>query len=382
MIRRPAGPFARFLRTAAAGIAAGVVAGCDAGRPAAEPDAAAPEPQTALDETAVAAPPRLAGTWRLLRVERSDQNGDPLPDFVHRGIGQGVALGYLMYDDEHVGMVMQRGTAQPDSGASPDPDAALDAPARYAAYFGRYGFEGQEGYLIHRIDGSLDPEATGSEMLLRYELAEDRLVLLPPLRCPDSFVTERGCGYGTTGVQLRNVWERIGPASEVGPEARALLGFWEIDRIERRSADGADVPGEQYASGNLIYMPSGHMAVHLLRAGRRPNAGAAPTSEADSPSRENEPPPLELAVAPAPAAAGTAPWSYVSYFGPFEVLPDAGVVVHRRTGHVDPAAVGSEARRAFTLREGRLLLEPPVATVDGRTIRTTVAWNRLGAPAP
>ena len=386
MIRRPAGPLARFLRTVAAGIAAGiaaaVVAGCDGGRPAPEPHAAAPEPRAAADETSPAAPPRLAGTWRLLRVERSDQNGAPLPDFVHRGIGQGPALGYLMYDDEHVGMVMQRGAAEADSGASPDADAAPDAPARYAAYFGRHAFEGREGYLIHRIDGSLDPGLTGSEMLLRYELDEDRLVLLPPLQCPDSFVTERGCGYGTTGVQLRNVWERIGPASEVGPEARALLGFWEIDRIERRTEDGAGVAVEQFAAGNLIYMPSGHMAVHLLRAGRLPNAGSAPPSEADGPVRESEPPPLEPEVAPVTSEADTAPRSYVSYFGPFEVLPDEGVVVHRRTGHVDPAAAGSEARRAFTLREGRLLLEPPAATVGGRTIRTTVIWNRLGPPAP
>ena len=101
-------------------------------------------------------------------------------------------------------------------------------------------------------------------------------------------------------MQLRNVWERVDPAPEAAAEARDLLGFWEIERIVRRTADGADVPTEQYAAGNLIYMPSGHMAVHLMRAGRRPYAASRPTpSEMDAARR-----------------------GYVSYFGPFQVLSD------------------------------------------------------------
>ncbi|MCY4659023.1 MAG: lipocalin-like domain-containing protein [Acidobacteria bacterium] len=337
--------------------AAAVVAACESPRHD-------PEPAPSREATAVSDAPsdpraRLTGTWRLARVERQDQFGAPLPEFVHPGIGQDDALGYLMYDGERIGMVVQRAGAGPipDADAPAGPDAAA-AVARYTAYFGRYAFDGQEGYLTHRIAGSLDPGLTGTELLLRYELADDRLILLPPLQCPESFVTDRGCGYGTVGVQLRNVWERVEPAPDAAAEARELLGFWEIERIERRTADGADVPTEQYAAGNLIYMPSGHMAVHLMRAGRRPYAAPPPT----------------------PSEAVAALRSYISYFGPFEMLPDEGVVVHHRTGHLDPRAVGSAARRGFTLREGRLLLEPPAATVDGQTIRTTVVWNRLGSP--
>ncbi|MCE2515461.1 MAG: lipocalin-like domain-containing protein [Acidobacteria bacterium] len=340
---------------AAAVAAAGVA--CEAPRPDPEP---APSREAAVAPDAPADPrARLTGTWRLARVERHDQFGAPLPEFVHPGIGQDAAVGYLMYDGERVGMVVQREGADPtpDAEAPAGPDAAA-AVARYSAYFGRYAFGGQEGYLTHRISGSLDPGLTGTELLLRYELADDRLILLPPLQCPDSFVTDRGCGYGTVGVQLRNVWERVEPAPAAAAEARDLLGFWEIERIERRTADGDDVPTEQYAAGNLIYMPSGHMAVHLMRAGRRPYAAPPPT----------------------PSEAVAALQGYVSYFGPFQVLPDEGVVVHHRTGHLDPRAVGSAARRGFTLREGRLLLEPPAATVDGQTIRTTVVWNRLGSP--
>ena len=342
MLRCRVGRFPRLVHTLAAGTVTAVLAGCDAPRPESVPGAAPPDAAVA---PAAAADARagLAGTWRLERVERRDQNGDPLPEFVHRGIGQGAALGYLMYDGEHVGMVVQREAAKTESGAGV-PAAALDAAARYTAYFGRYALDEPEGYVTHRILGSLDPSLTGSDTQLRYELAEDHLVLTPPLRCPDSFVTERGCGYGTTGIRLRNVWERVDPAPDAGPEARALLGFWEIDRIARRTADGAEVPTEQYAEGYLMYMPSGHMAVHLT-----------------------------------PSEAEAARRSYVSYFGTFRVLPDEGVVVHHRTGHLDPRNVGSDARRAFTLREGQLLLEPPATTLEGGTVRTTVFWNRLGA---
>ena len=344
MFRFRVGRFPRFVRTVAAGAVTVALAGCDAPRPESAPRAAPPD--AAVAPAAAAPRAGLAGTWRLERVERRDQNGDPLPEFVHRGIGQGAALGYLMYDGEHVGMVVQREAA-----------AALDAAARYTAYFGRYALDEPEGYVTHRIVGSLDPNLAGSETQLRYELAEDHLVLTPPLRCPDSFVTERGCGYGTTGIRLRNVWERVGAAPDAGPEARALLGFWEIDRIARRTADGVEVPAEQYAEGYLMYMPSGHMALQLMRAGRSPYRGSSPTPSEVEASRR----------------------SYVSSFGTFRVLPDEGVVVHHRTGHLDRRNVGSDARRAFTLREGQLLLEPPATTGERGTVRTTVFWNRLGA---
>ena len=348
----------RAPRAAGAAAAAFVVAaviGCESRRP--QPGAAPPPEAAAPD--AIDLRERLAGTWRLARVERYDQTGTPLPDFVHPGIGQGAAHGYLMYDREHVGLAVQREAAESRTAAPGAPGGASAAATRYSAYFGRYAVDEENGYVIHRIAGSLDPGLTGGERHLRYELDADRLHLLPPLLCPDSFVTDRGCGYGTTGLQLRAAWERVGAAPAAGDPARAITGFWEIDRIERRTAEGAEVPTEQYAGGYLMYMPSGHMAVHLMGAGRRPHGGSAP------------------------AAVDAAPRSYFSYFGPFRVLPDEGVVVHHRIGHLDPRAAGSEVRRAFTLRGDRLLLEPPAAVADdGQTVRTTLVWNRLGARAP
>ena len=358
----PVGVRLRAGAAAAVAVAVAAVAAC--GPPPADPE---PRPERAPEAEALSAPldlrARLAGTWRLANVERYDQAGAPLPDFVHRGIGQGAALGYLMHDGEHVGLVVQReaaaapaapAAAAPEDGAS---DAALAAVARYTAHFGRYVLDAENGYLVHRIAGSLDPGLTGGEIRYRYELDGDRLDLLPPLLCPDSFVTDRGCGYGTTGLQLRNVWERVAAAPDAGERARAFFGFWEIDRIEQRTAEGVEAPAEQYAGGYLMYMPSGRMAVHLMRGGRRPYSAS--------------PPP--------PAEAEAALRSYFSYFGPFRVLADEGVVVHDRVGHLDAGSAGSEARRAFSFLGDRLLLEPPPVNADGETLRTTVFWNRLGA---
>ena len=343
-------------RRAAAGVAAallaGALAGCDAPPPAEQPERLA-------DASRAPAPPdlraNLTGTWRLVRVERRDHNGDPLPGFVHRGIGAGPAVGYLMYDGEHFGRVVQRETMETQ--AATGPDAPLAALARYTADFGRFAVDEQAGHLTHRIAGSLDPSLTGTETLLRYELAEDRLALMPPLRCPDSFVTDRGCGYGTTGLQLHYVWERVERDASTGESARPLLGFWEIDRIERRSDDGDELTADEYAAGYLMYMPSGHMAVHLMRADRPSYAGSPTSAEAE-------------------AAIG----GYLSYFGPFRVLEEEDVVVHARIGHLEAGSVGSEARRRFARRGGQLVLEPPPATVDGGVVRTTIFWKRLGPP--
>ena len=110
--------------------------------------------------------------------------------------------------------------------------------------------------------------------------------------------------------------------------ARQLLGFWELDRIERRTEDGREIPADEYAAGYLMYMPSGHMAVHLMRADRPPYAGSSPT----------------------PAEAAAAIRGYLSYFGPFRVLEEEHVVVHERSGHLEARSAGSEARRAVTRR--------------------------------
>ena len=332
---------------------AGVLAAC---RPPASEAPGAPDASAGPDPSAgaVDASERFIGTWRLARIERYDQTGAPLSHLMHPTIGLAETLGFLMSDGERMGLVMQEEGAS-SAGGRPPSDDALAAVERYTAYFGPYTLDGEARYVSHQIAGSLNPRLTGGRLEPAYEFDADRLVLVPGLQCPDSYVTDRGCAYGTTGIHLRNIWERLSPSDDTGDEAGPFLGFWEIDRIERRTLDGAELPTEQFAAGYLAYMPSGYMAVQLMRPDRRPYEGPRPTG-------------LE---------AHAAMRSYASYFGPFTVDAAKGVVVHYRAGHLNPDSIGVAAPRAFEFREGKLVLRPPASIVDGQEVQTSVFWHRL-----
>ncbi len=345
----------RLLACAVAMTALAGVAACQAPESGVTPDAtdASATPEASAD----AADPRAAfvGTWRLARVERYDQTGAPLSELMHPTIGLAETLGFVMSDGERMGMVVQEEAGAPNAVGGPPPDDALAAVERYTAYFGPYTVDEADGSVSQQIVGSLNPRLTAGRIEPYYELDANRLVLVPGLQCPGSYVTSGGCAYGTTGIQLRNVWESLAPSADVGDEARRFLGFWEIDRIERRTLDGAEVPTAQFSAGYLAYMPSGYMAVHLMRPDRRPYEGPRPTA-------------LE---------AHAAMQGYASYFGPFTVDAEEGVVVHHRAGHLNPDSIGVDAPRAFEFREGQLVLRPPASTVDGQEVQTSVVWNRL-----
>ena len=336
-------------------VAASVAAGCGASDSGTADPAAVSD---SADSAAEAADPRaqFTGTWRLVRTERYDQRGEPLSDLMHPTIGLADVLGYLMYDGARFGRIVQRADRPGD-----DAQAAVEG---YEAYFGAYGVRAAEGYVRYRIAGSVNPRLTGTDLESFYEFSGEQLILTPGLQCPDSYVARNGCAYGTTGIQLRHFWERVAASPELGPDAEPFYGFWAIDRLERRSLDGDDLPVGQYVDGYLAYMPSGQMAVQLMRPDRRRYEGPRPTA----------------------AEAEAAMETYASYFGPFSLEPDEDVVVHHRSGHLAPNQVGTDARRAFAFRDGRLILRPPVsADAEGREGQTSVYWNRIvdfGAAAP
>lgn len=345
------------VRVVAAMTLAGVFGACQQPAPGVDPAAHDAAAGSAESAEPVDPPASFIGTWRLVRVERYDQTGAPLSDLMHPTIGLAPALGFVMFDGERMAFVMQEEGAESGMDSGVLPDDARDAVERYTSYFGPYAVNEAQGFLTQQMVGSLSPRLTGGRLEPFYELGVDELVLVPGRQCPDSYVTDRGCAYGTTGIQLRSVWERLPPAADIGDDARRFLGFWEIDRIERRTLDGAEIPTQQFAAGYLVYMPSGYMAVHLMRPDRQPYEGPRPTV-------------LE---------AHAAMRSYASYFGPFAIDAEEGVVLHRRAGHLNPDSIGVDAPRAFEFRDGQLILRPPVSTVDGREVRTSVFWNRLSA---
>ena len=329
-------------------VLAGVITGCQASESMSSMEA------TDVLSDVVDARTLFDGTWKLVRVERYDQRGELLPDFVHQEIGRPGALGYLMYDGERMAAVVQQAERAVSGSDVVTPEEALAAVESYTAYFGSYSIDTEDGYVVNQVLGSLNPRGAGGDTQPFYEFVENELVLPPSLQCPDSFLTDRGCGYGTTGIQLRNVWEKV-ESTTAGDIDTRFLGFWQIDRVERRTPDGREVLTPQYEQGYLIYMPSGYMMVHLMRPDRAFYEGARPTS----------------------TEAAAAMQGYVSYVGSFTVDANAAVVLHRRDGHLNPNRVGDEALRSFEFRDDQLILTPPVATVDGQVLQTVVYWNRL-----
>lgn len=301
-------------------------------------NAAAQPAEAGLDSRA-----QFVGTWALLRVERYDAGGERLPPPEPPAFGASTPAGFLMYDAHgHMGVVIVQEGRQRSAAARLTPDEALAAVTSYTSYFGPYTVNAGEGYVTHHVEGSLSPGGAGRDNRRYYEFSGNQLALKPPV--------------GSTGVQLRILWERVPEREGLTPEERRFVGFWAFDHVERRAGDGDALPANQWAHGYIIYMPSGRMAVHLARPGRAPYAGGPPTA------------------VEAEAALG----SYASYFGPFTVHADRGYVVHHRVGSSNPNGSGVDAQRFYRLGEDRLILMPPPATVEGRSVQSFIHWRRLG----
>ena len=285
---------------------------------------------------------QFVGTWKLLGVERYDAAGNELPAPEPGAFGAGAPLGYIMYDGEHMGVIIQQEGRLPYAGAEPTPDEALAALTSYTSYFGPYTVNEAEGYVTHHVLGSINPGTTGQDNQRFYEFSDNRLILQPP--------------PGPSG-RVRIIWEKVPDKADLTAEQHRFLGFWAISHVEQRTLDGDEpVQTEQYAEGYIIYMPSGHMAVHLMRqAGRQPYAGASPTGDE--------------------AAAALA--SYGGYFGSF-ILKRGGYVLHRRTGAVVPGSAGVDAQRFYNFEGDQLILMPGgPREVDGVGIRRFIHWDRI-----
>lgn len=327
----------RLLVTAAA---AAVGFGC--GEPPAP--AADPGPPAAVRDTTSAGPKsQFVGTWELVRVERIAADGTELPPPDPPAFGSAGAVGYIMYDPVgYMGVVIMQAGRQPYAGETPTPDEALAALRSYVSYFGTYSVNAEEGYVTHHLQGNVSPAGAFNDNQRFYEFSGDQLVLMPP--------------PGQSGVQLRIVWQRVPelPAAELTETHRRLFGFYRLARIERWTLDDEPVEVEQADNGFIIYMPSGHMAVHIMRPNRPTYTGT-----------------------PTPEQALRAVETYASYFGPFSVHEDEGYFVHHRIGNLNPGESGTDAQRFFELTDTTLTLMPPPRVIDGRELTSKITWERL-----
>ena len=302
-----------------------------------EPGASSP----AADATADPRTP-FVGNWELVRVERFGPDGERQPTPDPPAFGSDGAVGYIMYDAAgHMGVVIMQAGRPTYAGDAPTPEEAVGALRSYSSYFGTYTVNEAEGYLTHHLQGNVRPPGASNDNQRFYELSGDELVLMPPV--------------GDSGVRSRIVWRRVPdlPDSEVTDTHRRLFGFYEFTRIER-TVGGEPVPADQWDRAFIMYMPSGHMAVHIMRPERPVYTGA-----------------------PTPEEALGALQTYGSYFGPFSVNEEESYLIHHRVGHLNPGQAGSDAQRFFELTETTLTLRPPAGMTDGRETQASIIWTRL-----
>ncbi len=304
-----------------------------------EEPAPASETSSAIDTGSSDARSRFAGAWVLARIERRDADGElttePIED----------RLGYIMYDTTgHMGVTLMRPDRELYSEDGPTADEALAQLGSYTSYFGRYTVNEAEGFVTHHLEGAVSPGGAGTDAQRFYTFEDGRLILQPP--------------PAEDGSRSFITWERLPdlPEEELTDTHRRLFGFYRIEAVSRETSDGESMEAEQYDAGYIIYAPSGHMSVHLMRPDRQPYAGDEPTAE----------------------EAQAAVQSYASYFGPFSVHETEGYLVHHRIGNEDPAGTDTDAQRFYELTDTHLMLRPPPTVDDeGRELQSTIRWVRV-----
>ena len=308
---------------------------CGGGDPATEVAEGTP-----VADVATAAPnSQFAGAWTLVKIERFDARGELLePPIEDR-------LGYIIYDASgYMGVTIIQPGRRPYAGTQPTAGEALASYSTYTSYFGTFTVNEAEGFLTHHLEGSLNTLGAGSDYKRFYTFSGNRLTLQPPA--------------GENGNRTELTWQKLPdlPESELTETHRQLFGFYRIESVSRRIVGGEPVPVNQYETAFIIYAPSGHMAVHLMRPDRVPLAGAGPT----------------------PDEALAAVRTYGSYFGPFSVHEEDGYLVHHRIGNVNPVGTGTDAQRFFELTGTHLTLRPPPATdAEGRQVQNALRWARI-----
>ena len=282
---------------------------------------------------------QLVGAWSLDRIERRDATGELAGPAIED------RLGYLIYDATgYMAVTLMRPDRASYSEGGPTPEEALAQLGSYTSYFGRYSVNASEGFVTHHLEGSLNPRGSGADYQRFYSVEGDRLTLQPPA--------------SESGARSFITWERLPdlPESELTDTHRRLFGFYRIESVSRQTSDGDVILADPYETAYIIYTPSGHMSVHLMRPGRQPYAGEQPTAEEALMTVE----------------------TYGSYFGPFSVDENEGYLVHHRIGNENPGASGTDAQRFFELTDTHLTLRPP-SSVDtqGREVQSALRWARI-----
>lgn len=131
---------------------------------------------TALAGPVTAAPPSVAGAWRLVETRQRMSDGSIRPD---PDLGPH-PNGYMIYDPKgRMCTVFNDADRSRWAGASPTDAEVRSAYDHTVAYCARYEVDDARGVIVFHIVVSQSANAVGSSRERRFELKGDELTLYP-----------------------------------------------------------------------------------------------------------------------------------------------------------------------------------------------------------
>lgn len=140
---------------------------------------------------------RLVGTWRLVTTEGR-------PGGAKR---EHNPSGYIVYDSTghmNAQIMLRNDLARflaEDLAKATIQEKAL-AFDSYLAYYGTYTVNEAKGIITHHVEGSLDPNDIGKDLVRYFEFSEDRITLIPTRLVENNLVPK-------SEVKRRLTWEKV-----------------------------------------------------------------------------------------------------------------------------------------------------------------------------
>ena len=142
-------------------------------------------------------------------------------------------------------------------------------------------------------------------------------------------------------------------------EADKFVGAWRLISTEFRAEDDSlgDSPYSTDSQGLLMYDAQGNMSAQLGRTHR------APFAIADR--KGGTPEELRAAFE-----------TYQAYCGYYRIDERGHVVIHTVTLSLLPNWIGTEQRRFYEFKEGKLILRTPPMNIGGQPMKGELIWEK------
>jgi len=143
-------------------------------------------------------------------------------------------------------------------------------------------------------------------------------------------------------------------------EADKFIGAWKLVSAEFVAYDCT--PGESpygpEPQGLLIYDAQGSMSAQLAQKGRKPFA-------------------IADRMAGTPEEIKAAFETYQAYYGRYRIDEREHVVTHTVIQSLLPNWIGTEQRRQYQFKDGRLILRTPPLLIGGKRLTGELVWEKI-----